>query len=202
MHEQDEAELNAKCSQADGQSQSVAGESEEDQRFPLLRWMLDVRAVLARGSVPRRVNSPQPPMILAGRMSNKRRRSEDALLRQLPDKRSRKLMQRAERRMQQAVQPAQPHRKGRHALRRARVAATSAPPQSRSPTEQQQRGYGNANAAGSAAEPNRGGKKGRKSGKQKARQGSGTPVKCRIAKPAEGRGKSGAGKQHSGWCAN
>ena len=191
--------MNAECSQADGQSQSVERVSAQEHEFPLLRWMLDVRAELARGNVPRRVVSPQPK-VLAGHVRSKRRWSEDALLRQLPDKRSRKLMHRAERRAQQAVQPAQAHRRGRHALKRRRAAAASAPPPSRSPTDQHQRGYQIGHAAGSTAEANVSRKQGRKFGKQKAKKGETKQLKRRNAKPVDRR--SGAGKQHSGWSAD
>ena len=163
--------------------------------------MLDIRAVLARGDVQRRVVSPQPRMDVLGRSAIKRKRSEDALLRQLPDKRSRKLMQRAERRAQQAVQPAQPLKKGRHALRRMRAAVASVPSASRSPTEQPQRGHTNGHAAGSAAGTNAGHRQRRSPGKQKGKQDKSTRLRRKKAKAA-GRGQLGAGKQHSGWGAD
>ena len=125
----------------------------------------------------------------------------DALLGQLPDKRSRKLMQRAERRAQQVLQPAQSYKKGRHALRRACAAMAPAPPPSRSPTEQRHRGYQDSKPARLAPQARQVRKKGRIYGKQIAGHGEKKQMQRMYATPAEGQGRSGAGKQHSGWSA-
>ena len=191
--------------QADGQCQSVPEVSAEDRRFPLLRWMLDVRAALARGNVPRRVLSLQPKPSMS-RAKLKRKWSEQALLGAPRDKKTRKLMQRAERRAQQASSPSQaPRRKGGHPRKTVRGAAVLVPAKARS-LSSKQRGSHRVKpatvdvAAGSKASK----QKGRKLAEQRIRQGKDARTLRSPAKPASSRGRAGvgAGKQHAGWSAD
>ena len=195
------------CPQADGQSQSISGSSLEEQRFPMLRWMLDVRTALARGNVPRRVVSLLPE-VPVGRGKMKRKWSEQALLVPLRDKKTRKLMQRAERRAKLASSPAQPLRKkGSHAPKTLRGAGIPlAANTGLSSDKRRGSRRGKAVVVDEAAALRADRKAGRKN-KQKARQGKDERSLHRSAKPARTRGKkkSSAGadacKQHAGWSA-
>ena len=194
------------CAQADGQCQSVAEISVEDHRFPLLRWMLDVRAALARGNISRRVLSMQPKLSIS-RVKLKRNWSEQALLSPPRDKKTRKLMQRAERRAQQASMSQAPptRRKGSHAPKTVRGAAVPSSAKARSPSDNKRRRNPRAKTVNVdiAAGTNRDKRKGRKPAEQRKRQGKDARTLRRSAEPARGRGKAvlGAGRQHGGWSA-
>jgi len=181
--------------------------SADDHRFPLLRWMLDVRAALARGNVPRRVLSLQPKLSVS---RVKRKWSEQALLSVPRDKKTRKLMQRAERRAQQASSPAQPlRRKGSHAPKTVRGAAAVFSANARSPSDKQRRGHrAKAVIIGKAASTKPDKRKGPRLAELRTRQGKDARTLRRSAKSARSRGKAGksagvgTGKQHAGWGAD